>query len=73
MATQTEKTFTASSNVSKIEYDEAHKVMTITFTNGSKYDYSGVPESVWQEALTATSIGSFVSQNIKGTYPYSRV
>lgn len=47
--------------------------MTIKYVTGATYDYDGVPLSVWNEALDAESIGSFVNNNIKGIFDYKKV
>lgn len=67
-----ERTFD-SSQVKRIQYNDQTKVMRITFKSGATFDYADVPESVWEAAKEADSIGSFVSTNIKGTYTYTKV
>lgn len=67
------KTFPLSGNVNKISYDSDKKSMVITFANGSQYRYFDVPESVYTQACDAPSVGTFVAQNIKGTYQYQKL
>ncbi len=72
---QTGKTFTPeqSSNVREIGYDAKSMTMTVTFRNAQAYQYFDVPQDIWQQALEAQSIGSFMAKVIKGNYRYSKV
>jgi hypothetical protein len=54
-------------------YDEARKVLTIEFKNGSRYEYYDLPANVFQQMKAAASKGQFLSANIKGHYRYARV
>jgi len=46
--------------------------LEIEFNNGI-YQYYDVPEDIFQELINASSIGSFIHQNIKNNYSYSPV
>lgn len=65
--------FTNSSTISEAEYFPESKILRITYTTGKKYDYAGVPETLWTAMQSATSVGSFVANNIKGNYQYKLV
>jgi len=71
--TPTQKTFTDSTNVKQIRYSEESRIMQVTFTSGSTYQYFDVPPRTWEAALLASSIGGFISTNIKGKFKYSKV
>ena len=43
------------------------------FQGGRVYQYFDVPESVFQEFLSASSKGKFFHANIKGSFRYARV
>jgi hypothetical protein len=59
-------------NVSKkIEYNPDTRAMTVTFKGGKRYNYNGVPPAIWDQAVNASSIGSYLSSNIKGIYPFT--
>jgi len=73
MPKQYERTFPLSSNVKKILYDPSTSSLIVTFTNGSRYRYLNVPESIYDEASIAKSIGSYVNQNIKNVYQYEKL
>lgn len=63
----------ASSNVSSIGYDEAQQTLEVEFQNGAVYQYYNVPETLYQQLMTAGSKGAFLNIYIKNAYPFSRV
>lgn len=62
-----------SSNVESIGYDPDAEVLQVTFLNGSKYRYSGVPSEVWFDFTDAPSKGKFVWQRLRDKFPYTKV
>jgi len=62
-----------SSNISSIGYDPDSETLEIEFSNGSIYQYYGVPENLYNKIMGASSKGQFLHQYIKNQYPYSRV
>ena len=62
----------SSSNVISVGYDGDSMTLEIEFNNGI-YQYYDVPEDIFQELINASSIGSFIHQNIKNNYSYSPV
>ena len=62
-----------SSNVSSVGYDANSQTLEIEFNNGGVYQYSGVPESVYEGMMGADSKGKYFHANIKNTYPYSKL
>ena len=62
-----------SSNVSEIGYNDKELDLYVKFNNGSIYMYSGVPENIWENFMSAESKGKFVHQYLKGQYDYLRV
>lgn len=64
----------ASSNVAAVGYDSDRRILRLRFHNGTLYEYSGVPETVYWTLMNAPSKGSFVNDNIKtGAYPYRQI
>lgn len=63
----------SSSNVAEIGYDVGSRVLEIMFMNGGVYQYFEVPERIYNELMSSSSIGSYIHGNIKGIYRYSRV
>lgn len=70
---QLEKTFTDSKTVSGIRYNPKDQIMTVTYVTGKSYNYFNVPESIFELALQAESIGTFLNHNIKGVYEYELI
>ena len=62
-----------SSNVDSIGYDEGTQVLRVKFLNGTLYEYRNVPPMEFEQLRNAPSIGSYLSRNIKGNYPYDRI
>lgn len=62
-----------SSNVAEVGYDPATMTMEVAFTNGSVYQYFDVPETLFQELLSAESIGKFMHEQIINMYRYARM
>jgi hypothetical protein len=62
-----------SSDAQSVGYDPDTQTLTVTFSRGGTYAYTGVPEDVAQEAANAASVGSYLNDNVKGNYPYRRI
>ena len=60
-----------SSTIDEVLYDG--KDMTITFTSGSTYVYSNVPNEVYTDFVNADSKGRYFHNNIKESYTYTRL
>lgn len=60
-----------SSIIDEVLYDG--KDMTITFTSGSTYVYSNVPNEVYTDFVNADSKGRYFHNNIKESYAYTRL
>lgn len=66
-------TFENSSQIKTIRYFADDHRLEIYFVTGKVYEYYKVPESVYEGALTADSIGKYVNTNIKGKYEYKLI
>jgi hypothetical protein len=60
-----------STNIQSIGYEDTD--LEVTFKGGSTYRYSKVPKSVYDELMSAESIGSYFAKNIKNNYTYIKV
>ena len=58
-----------SSSVAAVGYDEDRHELSVKFVGGDTYVYAMVPPSVYRTLLGADSVGRFVNQTIKPTYP----
>lgn len=61
-----------SSNLEAVGYDDATSTLAVQFKNGSTYRYDAVPLDVFQQLLTAPSVGAFYSSSIRGKYEGTR-
>ena len=63
----------SSSNIKSIGYNEDTQILCVRFLDGSLYIYKGVPSSKFEGLSSASSVGRFLNQNIKGVYPYEQI
>lgn len=61
-----------SSNISSVGYDADSQTLEIGFTNGSVYQYAGVPQSIYEGMMGSDSKGKYFHANINKVYPYSK-
>ena len=61
-----------SSNLSSAIYDTVNKLLTITFKNGSIYEYEDVPWEIFTKFRLSDSQGKYFSQNISKKYKYKK-
>ncbi|HDC4550117.1 KTSC domain-containing protein [Enterobacter kobei] len=62
-----------SSNLASIGYDEPSQTLEIEFHHGGVYQYYDVPGHVYMELISAGSIGSYFSHNIRNDYPTQKI
>lgn len=58
----------SSSNLRRCSYDIETETLRVQFNSGKTYTYEGVPASVYNGLLEATSAGQYFNSNIKGIY-----
>lgn len=68
-----EMQFVDSSNIERIGYDSNSSTLRVEFKSNQTYDYSNVPEHVFNELRNASSVGSYHARNIKNLYPHTRI
>lgn len=62
-----------STMVSEIGYDSDANELLVTWRNGKRSAYSGVPEEKATEIANAPSVGQAINQEIKNQYPHRYV
>jgi hypothetical protein len=67
------RTPVTSSDLRSVGYDANTQTLEIEFNSGGVYQYYGVPKSVYDGLMTATSHGSYFHAHIKDVYRYSKV
>ncbi len=63
----------SSSNLRSVGYDPATMTLEIEFHSGAIYQYSGVPESVYEGLMSSASKGSYFHAYIRGRYQDRRI
>lgn len=65
-----------SSNLESVGYDEKESILQVKFLDrrsGKTYQYKDVPKMVYNEMVTASSIGSYFQKYIRPIYHYREV
>lgn len=62
-----------SSNLKSVGYDRFTQTLEIAFNRGGVYQYSQVPENVYDGLMNAPSYGGYFNRHIKSKYPTKRV
>ncbi|SDO22059.1 KTSC domain-containing protein [Polaromonas sp. JS666] len=68
-----EMQFVDSSTIERIGYDPNSSTLRIEFKSNRTYDYFNVPENVFNELRSASSVGSYHARNIKNSYSYTEI
>lgn len=63
----------ASSNLKSVGYDSSNQILEIEFKDNSVYQYFAVPESVFQNLMTAGSKGTYLHSHVKGRFRYTKL
>lgn len=63
----------SSSNISAVGYDTSTSILEVKFHSGGTYRYSGVPVSIYNGLMSASSHGTFLHVYIKDKYPCSKI
>lgn len=62
-----------SSNVEAIGYDAGHSELYVRFTSGDTYVYLNVDRSLYDDLLSAPSVGRYLNINVKSSHGYRRL
>jgi hypothetical protein len=63
-----------STAIAQSDYDDFSRTLTITFTDGTVYEYYGVPPAVFQAVSSdTTSKGTYFNRDVRRAYSYSRI
>ena len=61
-----------STAIKSFDYDEAKKILRVTFGNGSIYKYLDVPASIYKELKETSSVGQYFNANIRDKFGFDR-
>jgi hypothetical protein len=67
-----ERVSVSSSNIASVGHDDPAQTLEVEFLNGAVYEYYDVPEHVYQELISASSVGRYFAQRVKDVYGFSR-
>lgn len=62
-----------SSNLASVGYDEPSQTLEVEFNHGGVYQYYDLPEQIYAALMSADSIGSYFSHNIRNVYPTQKI
>lgn len=62
-----------SSNLQQGDYDPITQTLTLTFTSGRTYTYTGVPESKWVELRSTPNSSVFFRTEIAPNHAYKEI
>lgn len=62
-----------SRDLALVGYDSDQQILEVTFRSGGVYRYTGVPKNIVQEFLGSSSLGKYFNDNVKDSYPYTKV
>lgn len=62
-----------SSQIHSIGYDPKSKMLVVNFKRGGIYQYSDVPQEVFDQFMAAPSKGKFLGAEIKGKFEFKRL
>jgi hypothetical protein len=68
-----ERVLLHSSNLRSARYDTATNTLVIEFRSGRVYKYAGVPTTIYEGLLRASSAGRYFNRWIRKRYPYHRI
>lgn len=63
-----ERISVSSSNLSSVGYDVKSATLEVEFHNGGVYQYSLVPEAIYNGLMAAPSVGRYFAAYIKDSY-----
>jgi hypothetical protein len=68
-----ERSPVSSSNIESVGYDADSSTLEVEFKKGGVYQYYDVPGHVYEDFISAESLGSYLHHSIKGVFSVSRV
>lgn len=63
-----QRTRVKSSVIASVGYDVQERRLEVAFHNGRVYAYFEVPLSVYEELITAESVGKYFNENVRPDY-----
>jgi hypothetical protein len=68
-----ERKAVSSSNIRSVGHDVTSNTLEVEFTNGSVFQYAGVPRELADQMVKAESVGSFFARNVRSQFQAKRL
>lgn len=68
-----ERTRVKSSDIASVGYDRGARILEVEFVRGSVYQYVNVGENVYNELMSADSLGNYFNTHIRDQYQNTKV
>lgn len=68
-----ERKTVTSSNLLSIGYDASLLILEVEFKNRSIYQYFGVPKRIYEDLISAQSVGGYLNKHIKKLYKFKQI
>lgn len=62
-----------SSTIEAIGYDASAMTLQVKFKNGALYEYSEVPQYVYDAVIESESVGKALNSEVKGKYEFVKL
>lgn len=62
-----------SATLAAVAFDPCRQCLRVQFHDGSCYEYTGVPNALFQALLTAESKGTFFNRVLRAKFPFTRL
>lgn len=62
-----------STNIVSIGYDSDTSVLEIEFYSREVYQYTNIPQRLFDDFMTSQSLGRYFAQNIKGKFSFRKM
>lgn len=62
-----------SSAIASVGYDAATGTLEVEYSHGAVYQYFDIPEDMYVQLMQASSKGTYLYNNVRDAFPYSRV
>lgn len=62
----------SSSTIDKVDFDPLMETIKVHFRNGSSYEYYGISKALFEQFVTAPSVGKFFAKEIKSKFDFAK-
>jgi hypothetical protein len=62
---------TGSTAITDVKYNKKTQQLLISFRDGTKTTYYGVPPHIYEDLKETESVGGYFNKNVRNSYPHS--